>query len=1819
MRGEKSEFEFSSDVEVPLAEAGVSVEQLDDQVQCIAELPSSGTDVRDMYCFETEFVQVKSERESKEEEIEKKEQCELSSASGDEFDGDGAARTPEVRESDVFQRVEMQYESEKFGREKEQSCEKENENSRSEEQKNRSDESNTDYERRVILSRVVDTEQADNILLGVAASTQHDPGGLELCEGSNRDQHVGLTGQEERTDLGADGPSPRPSRAVPSIQGSTRGTMQSRQRAMHSNRPSAANRVLKLCARARSQVRATDASSASSVRLTVSTSVLSTGSGSDLSKVVEKSAEILQAIENEEISADSREKARGRVPGDALEVQFESGDGDQQQSDDSSDSGDEEDGTSCSEQEVEPQKQVCYVDRPEEQRASGLTSSVSASELVGMAPLPTDDERNVALVIGGVRVRRSRVLMDTGARDTVISPLLYLAMDTALEIKYGQRKPLIGHNCNLYSFTRNSVPCKGMTQTEMWLPGGTTVITDVVHVSECVDMCNLDVLLGRSSMRPLGIKLMTPQGQDIMHRDIIKGAVIPPARPPPNVRRAVSSSSLLALLNDRFQTQNDDEEVVFAFEPKDDYIGPAEAISVPLRQSEHLEAARFGEVSQMAAPIVDVDEHTVRFTEQAEAVSEGDMLFEKFEKVQRETGDGTKPFEWSREEFEAEFKLPDHLPADYSREFMEMLWGIRFAFSSNARGSSTEGVSNLGKCAMATHKIKLTTDVPVKVPIRRVPPGRRAELEKLIEELVRNGCIEESDSPFRSALVLIKKRDNSLRVCTDFRQLNDVTVADEFPMPIIDDVLEMMAGATVYSTVDIKAGFYNLEIEPEDRPKTAFEAVGRLYQWRVMPMGLKNAPATFNRVMSKILRPHIGVRCCIYCDDVAIFSKDKATHIEDVRLVLKTIGDVGMRFNPAKCSFAQKSLKFLGHVVSPEGITADPEKVRALVEFELPKTKDELWRFVGLAQYLQKYYRMLSTSLEPLNKLLHSLPLPSSKVPWTPELIACFEKVKAELAAPALLQMPRQGFKFWMVTDASAVGIGAALGQVVHGVNGVIAFASRACTKTEQKMDATSLEALAVMFGGLKFWHYLIAGETEVWTDHLPLVHIWKKPLPNNRYERWALSMQALRITLKYVKGKENVLADALSRAPLPRPPEIPDTEPSEVVDVQGRRVEYVKREERVCPTKRGAKTEMVSAVIGLSEMQGRTAWVRELVTVDEQTAQEMRAKLVEATPEASRADASARHIEMRPNERSATSSNVGSAQTADRAQTSEPDGCVACVLLGDVVCPVPWSEVSVKMPLSVEMLESPVTCSPDSVVWMTQPQYSRTGLLRIVGYDLAETMVGDVGGECGMSFSNELRPSKMVIEELHDLGEIEERELAASTEHGADSWLTAVVQTRAQLSAAAGEEQQHEHLQMAKALARDAVENSSPADEQQQASVPNAGEGKIRPTLDDWQDILQARDNEDEMVRQLDKEAAERAPYEGTKKVRGLVRLTTAEARREVLEEFHAGEYAGHPGADKLHGLLEKFYCKQAWPSMRADCLKWVQQCNVCRMRGAGMVERLPLCTRPPPERPMQYLSTDFCTMRPDSAYPYMCVMIDHFSRFAMATACRQQSSQQAKRLAEQVFRMFGVPERVRSDNHSVYVSREYSGWLESLGVEHDRSTPYSKTSNGMVERVLRTLQLIGSKMIQADQRVLSTWHVQLPAILQAYNTGFHKVLGCSPYKVLFGVEYTRKPGLVDPNPAMSEFWRDIQKRLILAVEVNKRNFKKPRDKKETSFKPGDLCFVKDAAAQGMRKVKLDCPFSIRAEVISVDRRSARVKTEDGVERAVPVEFLQHRYERQE
>ena len=375
---------------------------------------------------------------------------------------------------------------------------------------------------------------------------------------------------------------------------------------------------------------------------------------------------------------------------------------------------------------------------------------------------------------------------------------------------------------------------------------------------------------------------------------------------------------------------------------------------------------------------------------------------------------------------------------------------------------------------------------------------------------------------------MVEKKDGSKRFCVDYRRLNDVTLKDAYPLPRIDDPLDQLSGAQWFSCIDLNSGYWQVEVEERDRQKTAFASRRGLFEFKVMPFGLCNATATFERLIETVLAGLNWKICLIYLEDIIIIGRTFEEMIKNLDMVLGKLQEAGLKLKPRKCQLFCEEVEFLGHIISQDGVRTDPKKTKVVQDWPQPENLHTLRSFLGFCSYYRRFIPRFSELAKPHHRLCEK----GQKFIWSDECENAFKILKQKIVASPVLAHPDFSKEFIIDTDASDLAIGAVLSQKFDGQERVIAYASRTLTKSERRYCVTRKELLALVYFVKYFRHYLYGKAFTARTDHGSLKWLMSFKNPEGQVARWLEVLSTYNIKIEHRPGRLHRNADGLSRIP---------------------------------------------------------------------------------------------------------------------------------------------------------------------------------------------------------------------------------------------------------------------------------------------------------------------------------------------------------------------------------------------------------------------------------------------------------------------------------------------------------------------------------------------------------------------------------------------------------------------------------------------------------------------------------------------------------------
>jgi ribA/ribD-fused uncharacterized protein len=765
----------------------------------------------------------------------------------------------------------------------------------------------------------------------------------------------------------------------------------------------------------------------------------------------------------------------------------------------------------------------------------------------------------IDVVINEVAVRG---MIDSGAQITLIGKELYLE-------KFADHYPITSEGRNCYGFDGvQKAPILGSFATKITVGDQSCPI--VIHVIPTLD---IDVILSNHLIQDLKMDILASKKEIwigecsipvfIRQQEVVPITEFVVGRITGDVRILPWQSKFVPVKLDGFRGPKEGETVVIEpnerFSNKQSVMIPCSANivekggiihvnvgnlsdrTITLKDSEPIVNEIDGKVGEIIVTEEEAEEAHKEYHSRREFKSHGERLDDKRTTYEAVRQEDLKYFNQQLDGFlqkESKPELPPNVSIDNANLSDKEKLRLSLMLSRYTEIFNKEE-TDFGRTDRATHQIHLKNEEPIQQRPHRVAFTQRKEIDKQVDLMLKADVIRESKGPYAHPVVMVKKSDGGWRFCVDYRKLNEVTIKDTFPLPRIDETLAVLHGAALFTNLDLIAGYWQIALEENVKAKTAFICHRGLFEYNVMPMGLCNAPATFQRMMQLILSGLILETCLCYLDDVIIFSRTPEDHIYDIHRVCERLKEAGLKIKGSKCAFAQTKISFLGHIVTANGVKADPSKIEKVQNAAIPKNVTEVKSFLGLSGFYRHFIEGYATLAAPLYEQTNKRCREEKKIAWTEKEQKSFNDLKTALTTSPVLGYPDINKEFILYTDASNVGMGYILAQLnEQGVEHVINFGSRKLRDAETRYSITEKELLAVVSAIKQYRVYLLGNFFEIITDHSALVQILDKKraldhMKLDRICRMASAVMEYDYKITHKPGKLHLNADALSRPPI--------------------------------------------------------------------------------------------------------------------------------------------------------------------------------------------------------------------------------------------------------------------------------------------------------------------------------------------------------------------------------------------------------------------------------------------------------------------------------------------------------------------------------------------------------------------------------------------------------------------------------------------------------------------------------------------------------------
>jgi predicted aspartyl protease len=1018
---------------------------------------------------------------------------------------------------------------------------------------------------------------------------------------------------------------------------------------------------------------------------------------------------------------------------------------------------------------------------------------------------------------------------------------------------------------------------------------------------------------------------------------------------------------------------------------------------------------------------------------------------------------------------------------------------------------------------------------PVCIRQYRLTPLEKAELLLQVDAFVAKGWIEPSTSSWSSSVLFVPKPGNKLRFCVDYRKLNQNTIVDSGNLPLMGELLDSLLGAKLFSALDLASGYYQLAMAPKSRECTAFPTPYGLYQWRVMPMGLCNAPAIFQRAMNVILASHIAAGyCLVYLDDIIIKSKTVGLHAVHVDAVLTSLHKHNLFCQLPKCFWARNELKYLGHLVNGEGVKPNPEKVASLANWHPPFEQIEVLksepsnpiravarkqivhecrRFLGFMNYFNRFIPQYAK----LACCLHDQTADSAP-DWSSRCTAAWESMKRVLCSATMMHHPDFTLPFHVYSDASIQAVGGVLMQEKNGKLAPIAYCARKLSSAERNYTTTEQEMLGMVYCFMQWRCYLEGAPTVLHTDHEPLTWLHSQARPNRRQARWLEFLSRFTYKILYVKGDENVVADALTRMLTIHPDEdralICDNWPielaSEVAAVNCRATESGPADppREVLPGL--LRTDCSLPGIGPRRGMSVTAAIVRHLTgsggcCPDTPGHSTRTSILAATAAAG-GYTRRRNTQLGRQNVTGERSCAGEATETGMYSNTDVSLQVAEGVGDSTKCP----QDTPREPVTRVFVPAVSKGTKRRLKQRGEGSFKELKVVRTTGTH--EPMLKHIDIHMPP-------PDKTVpMMGFRDLGTASkpfpQGEVPLSTGDTAHNTLSSV----------------------------DGADGSNePVNRTRLDSSTNDLE-----KVDDWAELNRAECLFDDLFDRVRKALVSDLTTQ-TEEKRNALRVTfrddllwldhrlyipdDTELKYDILYWHHDVPWCAHLGIEKTLALVERsFY----WPGMSGDIRQYIRTCHKCQANKTDRrVARPPLTPLPSPEINWKVLGVDLIVDLPVTVgdeYNAICVFVCHLSKMVRLCATRTTLTTEgfAKLFMREVFAHYGMPQTIVSDRGTHWNSEFFGSLCDILGIRLKMSTAYHPQTNGLVERTNEVISAALRHFVSADHR---NWDQFLPLIEFALNSSYHQSLQSTPF-ALNRITVPRNPfdALLGLRPCTSE-----------------------------------------------------------------------------------------------
>ena len=1000
------------------------------------------------------------------------------------------------------------------------------------------------------------------------------------------------------------------------------------------------------------------------------------------------------------------------------------------------------------------------------------------------------------------------------------------------------------------------------------------------------------------------------------------------------------------------------------------------------------------------------------------------------------------------------------------------------------------------------HNIDVQGSHPIKQAPRRLPYHKLEIVKEELEKMLESNTIRPSISPWASPIVLVTKKDGTTRFCIDYRKLNDVTRKDAFPLPRTDECLDVLSGAKYFCTLDLASGFWQVGMVEKDKAKTAFCTKFGLYEFNVMPFGLCNAPATFERLTEYILSGMQWHEALVYIDDVVVFGKTFAECLGRLREVFLRFREHKLTFKPKKCELFRKEVEFLGHVVSEEGIQCNPNKISSIQQWEAPTSVTEVRSFLGMAGYYRRFIEHFADLAKPLTSLTKM----DQVFSWNKDCQNSFEIIKKALVNAPILAYPDMSKQFILDTDASGFAAGAVLSQIQDdGEERPVAYYSKMFHDAEVNYCTTQRELLAVILSVKAFRHYLLGKPFLIRTDHSSLTWLKNFKEATGKIARWILKLEEYDYTMVFRRGVDHGNADAMSRMRVgTQSREVgerlcqfllcPDCTPKRTMKEANSMCHSVDQEKCIHDN---ISIKLVSLEATTEPRRSQRLRARRdrvsrkdpgkviVSRTDHSTPSSplVTSSLPEPLPDVQRSKDTGkttspprRSPRIAEQQQQKQSTVPGPMVTVDVPQVPEATEESAVPVDTDEFSatpmhPVPLETAQAVSPVPLETVQtvSPVPSLILSDIMKPIPSLkSSPDTPQSPAFSFSDTEGSNEDGSEGGS------------DEIDTDDEIEEfqKSVRPSVEPNWFAGQTSGEAREAQLTDEGLEQFIGWKEKGKKPYIKD-IKTLHPT---------------VRALYPQWkylklvQGVLY-RSSQDSVSKQW------------------VSQLVVPESMRsEIFKQLHGSILGGHLGRTRtIEAVRRKFY----WPRYHADLKLWVKRCQICA-EGKGVRKQYPKAPlkQKGAVAPFDVIAIDILTLtKTKQSNKYLLMVVDSFTKWVEAYPLAEHSAPTvAKILASRWMCDFGIPRQLHSDRGAEFTSKLMDHLCAALQIHKTKTPAYRPQANGLCERMNRTV----CGMLSSFQGYFKDeeWDTILPYLMSAYRRSVHESTGLTPNMMVFGRE---------------------------------------------------------------------------------------------------------------